>query len=297
MSEDPISYLDKFYQRLYSVIIGKKKRIEKSLLFNLINVKSNDRYRLLLEGAMNSLLIPKHALTYLITNDFIRETESLNTYMITAKGIWEIENKQGILNNDSVVNYLDEKFLNFQKEAEKPLSEKQKVIVLSMIAARAFSEKSSFDLHKSEKTLDAIKEITDGSYGLLKTLGQVKKLDQKELYWKKGKELLEHPVSNIYRHTDAIAKQTKGLFVAAKSQRYYLDLIEDARISKNRFGYILKKIFNNQKLTPFEVDQIYDFCCDMSHKKSIYLFNLENHKFDKPKYDEMIRDSLDFLEY
>ena len=78
-----------------------------------------------------------------------------------------------------------------------------------MIAARAFSSESAIDLKTSDKTLDVMREIIDGTYKLLSSLKVVTKLQIEELYGKKGNE---HEVSNLIRHTDSLPRLTRGIY-------------------------------------------------------------------------------------
>ncbi len=292
MMENQEMVLKKFYQKLYDNLEKNKKKMkENSVIISFLDLKSNDRYRLLSESSIFSYKIPKEILSELQNKKLIRNTDTLNSYTITAKGIWDIENKNNFISELILLDYLDQKFFNVYNVSEKPLTDKQKVIIFSMLAARTFSEKSSVDLKKDETVMNTWKEIVDKSYEKLKSLNLISELDQKDLYGKSGNE---HPVSNLYRHTDELPKKTRGLFKALGNQKYFLDLLQNNEISKETLSFLFKQIFNNKVLSTSEINEIDSFCREIAFTKNIYLFDPRDHIFSKPEYDEIIRETLLF---
>ncbi len=292
MIENMETTLTKFYQKLYNNIEKNKKKVnENSIIITFLDLKSNVRYQLLNESSISSHKIPQKILIDLQNKKLIRSTDTLNSYTITAKGIWEVESKNSIINETILLDYLDQKLFNVYNISDKPLTDKQKVILFSMIAARTFSEKSSIDLKKEETVMDTWKEIVDKSYEKLKSLNLISKLDQKDLYGKVG---TEHPVSNLYRHTDELPKKTRGLFKALGNQKYFLDLFQNSEISKENLDFLFKQIFENKVLSSADIYEIDKFCRDIASTKNIYIFDPREHLFSKPEYDEIIRDLLLF---
>lgn len=300
MNQKIIPSLNKFYSSLYNTILKNKSKItNKSILISFFSFKSNDRYKLLSESAIPSYKISKDILGELENKKLIRATDTLNSYTITANGIWEIENRDGTLDITGFLNHIDEKYFNAYVDSNKPLNEKQKVIIFSMIAARAFSDKSTVDLKKNEDTTNAWKEITDQTYHKLKDLGIISNLkieskDPKSLY---GNPKTERPVSHLYRHTDMLPKITKGIFKASGGQNYFLDLSNDPDMFKERLNYLFDIVIGKTHISYLELDEIYNFCCDIANKKNIYVFDPTEHIFSKSKYDEIVRDVLLFNEY
>ena len=160
-----------------------------------------------------------------------------------------------------------------------------------MIACRAFSPLSSFDLLKSDTITNIIKEITDQAFQILCSMDIINDLKEEELYGQSGNE---RPVSNLYRHNDKLHKQTDGIFNTYKrEQKYYLDVVEDDSISKDKLAFLFNKILENKELDSIDLEKISDFCLQTSKSKGILLFD-SSHKFDRPKYDKIIRDVVKF---
>jgi len=287
---DSITFLERFYNKLHDNLIKKyKKEKNRSILIWFFDIKSNDRFRLLKDSSIQKIKIPTEALNKLLSNKLIRETDTVGEYVITAQGIWSIEKEKGILSEEVLLDNFDVKFFNLYSASEKPVSEKHKILLFSMIAARSFSEQSSVDLKKKNITLDAWEDIITKSYEFLREMDIITKLNKDMLFGKKGNE---HKVSNVFRHTDSLPKQSKGIFKAIGCQKYYIDLYREGEISIENLRYLFKQIFGEKKLSVIERDNICNFCDQISTSKNIYLFDIECHLFHDPEYDLVIRDAL-----
>ena len=131
---------------------------------------------------------------------WVREAGEASRYSITALGLWEIERNDGLLDEAGLLEYLDSKYFDLFGGSPR-LKDRERVVLLALIAARAFSDKSCVDLLKDSHTMDGWRTILEKSYQLLFSLGFVAKLDETALFAAKGNE---HPVSHLIRHTDAL---------------------------------------------------------------------------------------------
>jgi len=210
--------------------------------------------------------------------------------VITGKGVWRVETDKSVISEGGLIKTLDEKYFYHCAEAETPLSEKHQIIIFSMLAARAFSIESCVDLKMSDSALDAWGDIVCKSYALLKKLGAVVDLTEDMLFGMKGNE---HKVSNVFRHTDGLPKQTMLFFTAPGKQRYFLNLYNETRqASVGDFRNLLRLVFCNKHLTMEERNEIFDFCDEIATTKNIYVFRVETHKFHSPEYSTTFRDAL-----
>lgn len=286
MQQEHEECLSIFYDKLVSAIMLKKYK-NKSIFINLLDVKSNDRYVLIRESSIKNPKFSKSILLHLLENNLICESDEINTYLITGKGIWEIEKDRKYINEKLLLEYLNSKFFEIVKKS-KPLNDREKVILLSMIAARTFSEKSTVDLKKDVYCMNTWKKILDEACDLLIGLNIIKKLDTTTLY---GKEGNEHPVSNLIRHTDALPKKTRGIYKAMGGQKYFLDIYQDDKISTEKLRYIFNLIFGNS-LELNLVEAILPFLNKTAYESDIYLFEADQHIFSDSKYELILIQAL-----
>lgn len=287
-----IKYLELFYNKLQSNLIKKyKKNKYSSILIWFIEIKSNDRLRVMLASHIKSSRVPEQSLRDLLKDKLIRETNIIGDYAITSQGVWEYERNNGIISNDMLLENIDDKYFNTYKEIGKPLSAKEKVIIFSMISARAFSKKSPVYLKSEKNLLDNWESIINDSYSILLSLSFVKVLTENELFGKPGNE---HKVSALFRHTDKLSKKTRGIYMCANSrdQKYYLDIYKEGELCQDSLKFIFRQVFSGKNLIAAEVDSICNFCDKTASSKSIYIFNIREHLFHKPEYDTAIRDAL-----
>lgn len=282
------TYLERFYKSLYENILRHRTLLKDSVLLTLMDVKSNVRSRLINGSEIQSFKIPKMELHSLKEKQYIRlSDQQVDRYVITSQGIWQIERKKGVLDEKRLLEFINEKWLTF-KESEKPLGDKEKIILLSMIAGRAFSEHSPVNLKLGDLALDAWASILKGSYEFLREKNIVAAIDINQLIGKIG---LEHPVSHLIRHSDALPKKTKGIYLASGSQNYFLKIYDNSELSESKLTYLFGLIFNNF-ITIELYESIIKFCREVAFDKSFYVFDLDKHIFNKPKFDDIIERSL-----
>lgn len=259
-----------------------------SVLVSMLNVKSNEAYKLLSESGINLISITHETFDSLHAYGFIRMAEKPEKYIITVKGIWEIESQNGGMNADILLEHIDQKFFDLFSKAGQ-LTEKEKVILFAMIAVRAFSAESALDLKKGDIVLVRLEEILTSSHEFLAKHHVIDRLKLVDLFGAKGNE---HPVSHLIRHTDALLKRTRGIYKTLGKQKYYLDIYDDTHLSKDGlitlFGFVFGSGMNIE--LKYEVAE---FCSSNAYEQSTYLFDLNVHKFANPIYDEQFNEALE----
>lgn len=289
MNPDINDQLATIYTSLREYLQLKRKLKDNSVLVSFINVKSNDAYKLLAGSAIKRTRLPKNIFETLLSRGFIRVAGEPDKVVITAKGIWEIESRNGTINNDILIDRIDGKFLDIFKEGGR-LTEKDKVILLGMISVRSFSRESALDLKKGESVLSYLQSLLQSSFELLSRNNVVLKLKLEDLFGAQGNE---HPVSHLIRHTDALLKRTWGIYKTLGQQKYYLDLFDGDRISEDKLIMLFGLIFGSAMTIGLKTE-VRDFCDKNAYdNRSYVLFDMKTHRFAKPIYDEQIEDALE----
>lgn len=282
--------LRKIYDGIKERLILKKKFKEDSVIISLFTIKSNVTYKILKESAIVLDSTKKMSFQKLESLGLIRLTDETNLYCITAKGVWEIEKENGMLDIEKLVKNIDGKFFESRFFREPVLSDKEKVLILSFIAIRAFSKQSSLDLKSSETALEKMQNIITTSFNLLKEEKLLQKLTLSDLFGKRGNE---HPVSNVIRHTDQLLKKTRGIYQTMGNQRYFLNLYPENNFSKNDLIHLFGSVFQD-KLTIEKKDKFIDFLKNTAYNDCMYLYSdLNAQLFLNPAYDSIIDEALE----
>jgi len=284
-----IEYLKRFYNKIYNNLKITNKLKENSIIVSFFYITTNTAFRLLNESSIHSLNISEEAMKYLLSHNYIRAIGKDNRYMITAKGVWKIELDDNKMNSNTLIESIDKKYFKslFQ---EFKISDKEKVVLLTMIVTRSFSNDFSLDLFSGKEELEIIKELITDSYAILKEHKVVKNLKEKDLFGTRPSN--EAQVTNVLRHAaEKLVKKTNGLYMNLGKQRYYLNLYRDSHILKKDIIYLMSLIYEN-KMTENMLKDIIDFCKVKAHKKAIFLYGYRELMFISPYYDDFIEDSL-----
>jgi len=284
LQADDIEVLTHFYKKLSDSLIQNGLLKPESCLIRLLQVKSNVRLRIIQSSVISKYLIDNKILKNIEKQGYINQTQyDVENYAITAKGVYFHECLNNILNEYMLIDFIDNKWFDFV-DSRKPLSEKEKVILFSMITTRAFSQNSAIDLKMSDLVLDNWKEILEESFNFLSHYGIVTKVKSSDLF---NLNVNERIISHLIRHTDLIPKKTKGIYVAFGKQKYYLNVSDTGVINEDKLVYLLRLIFNEiQNFTI--INEIIKFCKNISYSKAFMVFDLHQHIFNSPKYDDII---------
>lgn len=290
MNPEEKRYLKDFYNTLRDNIRRERSLKSKSVLVSFLESRSASRFKLLKNSTIHSSLIPNETLMSLLSKGYIQVLSNINTYVVTAKGVWENEQDLDIINEDKLLSYINTRYFTGKPPGSKfknDLDDKEKIILLAMVSARAFSENSLADLKKSEMVKNKWKEILEKSYDLLYSENQIKKSKESFLN-KKGNE---HVASSIFRHNNLMVQKTRGIYEYKGNYQYFLNLYENSEFSTEKLSYLFWEIFKGE-IDSNSVDVIVEYCNDISNKESIYLFDMKEHIFSMPIYDSLLKDSL-----
>src|SRR2546427_2690482 len=164
------AFLENLYDTLRIATKAAGRLKDESVLASLLGVKSNVRFDLLTESSLRAGEDLREDIASLLRRGYVLKGVDAFKYMISAKGIWEVEVRRGIMTPDRLIDYLDSKQF---RPLSRPqgLNAKERVIILALIAARSFGDAQPIDLHKAESVKEQWRIIFEKSYDLLNELG------------------------------------------------------------------------------------------------------------------------------
>ena len=256
---------------------GNKK--ESSLIIQIISSNKNTVKRAINNGAyISSSEID--VVEDLEKEGYVRES-SPNKFTITAKGIFFVERNIRGIDDSRYESWLDSKYLNFEQE---PLTDKNRVILLSLFAARCFSEGNSAT-YSDESSLQAFMSLLVESNSFLYNHGLIKEdaLDSKDA---KSKTT----ISSILGQIDKLPSSS-GLLFVAKDKRYYLDVIKNQNIDRASIK-LLTKIILGEKIDLESVNDLKKFC-NNSYMKYGYIFKSGKSSFNGSMFQFELESAMD----
>jgi hypothetical protein len=281
-------------QRLYkaysdSVAISQKTRRAHStaLLLASLDVKANKRHRWLRSAAFSSDDIDKIALGDLVESGLAIEIDEPGKFAITLKGVWTVENTEGRLSIDQLMSYLDTKYLDFF-ERPGPLSDKYRVVILSLIAVRAFSIDSPIDMYASDASKAAFARVLKEAVDVLSSLGQLRGLTSAKLFRTKSNEDV---LTDFLRHTDDLGQKTRSLFRVSNPVRYYLNLYERRSLSMRDLAFLFERVLD-ARISAAQADSLATWCESKAFGEGLEIFDQSKHIFGAAEFGDRVRAAL-----
>lgn len=286
-----------FYDRLQGVVIesmnGSKSSFEKnpSIIISIFKMTKNNRVRILNDA---SLVPPvsRDVLTYLMDHKYVRSTLEFSKYTLTAQGIWEIEKALGYVSVDKLLEYID----SGMESVVGKLTDKEKVIIFTLLSLRAFSQFAPL-IRISDVQKEKSAEVMEACADYLHSLGAISVTREKIF---KGGNISdsEEPGSKLLRRMDKLPGNTRQIYRSGpgKSYTYWLDLYdkESDSIKMEKLSYLFWKIFGG--CLDFEKQQgVVSFCDDILLRYKNYIY--EDEIYDKfiffdSKYANILSDAL-----
>ncbi|MHA1660156.1 MAG: hypothetical protein ACTSUT_13665 [Promethearchaeota archaeon] len=278
--------LEKFYKRLHDNVLREEKKLEKnSILITLIKIKSSKTSKYLNDSSIKEHLFNIDAIKELKEEMCLRTSDhknKLDESILTSKGIYKVENIKNVLNLNKLLDFFQKKYFSFS-DIKQPLSDIEKIILLTMIGVRNFSLESPMNL-KSKHIQDYWLEIFKKTF---KFLTQLKIIKKKDLTFEKQGN--EHPVSYAMRRTNSLQKKTQHIFISKGHKKYYLDIAEDKNISTPKLKRVFKLIFG-KIINENNINEIIAYCNDIAYKRAKYV--KDDFKFIESKYDILIKNTI-----
>lgn len=286
MSDEIIEILKPFYDKLYFSYMRQEKKLKNSsLLWTLIEIQAKKTEKYLSDSSFSGNHLSSEIKDELLNNSLIRPINIFSNnieYVLTAKGIWEVEKSNMQYSEEDFLKFIDAKYLNF-KAKEKPLDDKDKLAIFSLLCVRNFSIDSPMEL----KTLDHRNHWENVFKEILEFLFQKQLINQKNndinnFLVARGSE---HPIQYLMRHRNELPIKSNHIFRNDGQSTYYLDLCEQDEINLNKLKFTFKLIINEINDLDF-LKEIVTFCNEIAKNKAKYVVN--DYRFLNPKYDEII---------
>lgn len=284
--------LEDLYDNLRAAYIRTEpQKKPKSIYLALLSMASKTRrMRILLDASAPIGAAKANDLEQLLQSNYIEHIEQGSKVTLTSKGIWAIETEKGIIDQESLLEFIDSKWFDCFAETRRTLTDKEKVLLFTTLAARAFSVDSAVNLN-DEKTYSGWHNAIKLSYEFLGANNIIKSIDKEAILQSTAdKKTSLQPLLHFFRYSENLPKITGGVFVA-KNLNYFLDLYKDKTIQQEKLVYLFKLVFS-QGIDYKLMKTINDFCIKFSYDISPKVYTLQKHIFAASKFDDFVEDAL-----
>jgi hypothetical protein len=285
--------LDDYEKRLLKQMYGsyddwlrKNNRMKSdSVLYSIIRTTRASRSKLFRETA-EKYIDPSTA-NSLIEVGLIRESDDRRSYAFTMNGLFYTETI--LLENGNFFKESDKYFFNVFEDVS--ITDRERIILITMVALRTFSEKSAIDMKESvgvqDEWWEILKRISD-------LLVEEKVVNEKTSLSSYTSSKIEHSASDVIRHSENLPPATKNVFIKPGNNLYYLDLIENGRIKTNVLADLLELVFEGRG-DDYTVDRISYEMRSFPRLHGIAVQSYMDENFFSSAYDDEISQAFDLL--
>jgi len=260
--------IKEFYEKLKNILLEDNSLKGSSIFISLLSYNSNKRTELLIDSAFSSVHFDLDELNYLKNHKYLQLIEGgyePDKYILTANAIWESDKKAHNLNENSLIDYFQDK--NFCVESGlRELNDKEKRALFTLVSVRCFSRESIMDLGDKKK-LANWEKIHKQVDKFLVDNGFIS--NDPDATKKKGDRIrLEYDMLRV----NQLPKKTRQIFRNDGNKKYYLALSEDnLQIDKDKLTFLLNLIIGKQRLTAEQFSNLRSAFKNFAHNESRYV--------------------------
>jgi len=289
MSEASLLVLkEQFYDRLFEYLLENVTDFKEggSVFIKFLKAQSNTAMDYLDNAAISFDETNPLLLNELIEGGFIRGGKEFSKYVITAKGVWEVENILDKIDCQRLVNELDD--YKYDVKWGGKLSDIEKVALLTLISLRAFYKKTPLNRKNGDIFVENTKEIISTVTKFLTNYNEKFNPNLK-------RKTRENLVDSIFARLNKLPKKTRGLY-KSESYKNWLNIYSEEVnvISEEKLGYLLWKIFGGD-LSIEKQNAINNFCNEILLRHKNYIYNsdeIKNFIFSDIIHQNAISNSL-----
>ncbi|WP_321429046.1 hypothetical protein [uncultured Methanolobus sp.] len=288
MSEEYLLVLkEDFYNQLWKNVSNASKMQKSSIYLTFLRGNKNNILQYLDDSAVFSENLDPQVAHELVEKGFIRSGNDFSKYVMTAKGVWEIESLLGKISFEILMDDIDEYKYDIKWGGDLP--NKEKVVILSLVALRAFYEKTPLNRKNGEKSIQNIHQVVLETINFLNSSIDDFKYDM-------PKETRESPVNSIFARLQKLPELTRGIYKFNKESQSWLDIYDEEKetLSEDKLSYLLWKVFGGN-LSFEEQNKINAFCNNVLYNHKNYVYNseeLQSFVFADISYQNAISNSL-----
>lgn len=274
-----------FYNKVEKVIDDERIRIIKGSIFiTLIKLPVNRVSKVLKESALSTQAFLESNLRELLTLGYICESNEVgqDTFNITALGIWTVETQKNKIEVMKLISFFQE--TKFSKDvSNRPLTDQEKIILLSMVAIRNFDSKSAMNLQDRKRNDYWIVIFNQISSHLFE-----KRLIRSN-EWIPNQAGVEHPVSYILRRAQDLPQKTRHIYQNERDYRYYLNICQDVENANGKLRTLISLIYK-QIASKKEIKEILSFLNDIAYNQGAIVS--ESLEYINPDWDSILEEAL-----
>ena len=290
MEDAPQRALLGLYDNLRGVYVGLgHKYVSNSVYLGLMALGSKTRrMRVLLDAAL-----PTSALNgvdaQLVSLGLAEYAGADGRITLSSRGIWEAERAKEILDVPGLLDYIDAKWFNCFADTNAAPSDKEKVILFTLLSARSFSAGTGVQLgrkHTHEAWTDLVLAVSShlAAQRVIQDTNAAEALRSLSI----GAGL--QPIVKFFRYSEYLPKKTDGVFVA-KQLNYYLDLAVEDTLDAKKLSNLFRLVLSD-RVDFTGIDTLVDFCRGRAYDIAVRVLPPSAHSYATLEFDRLVETAI-----
>lgn len=265
MNDYQISILEELYDHCQNLINSKKKM---PLIIMMLSSRKNTVKSALMDSAyhdeLNSSMVRE-----LVNEGYLREI-SPTAYILTARGLYFVESEVKKIPIENYLDWIDQEYLHMDNEE---ITERNRVILLALFAARCFTKDTAASYANMELEKTFMTLLNDSA----KFLSNLCLVKSDVLDSGKGTKSKSN-VATILGQIDKLPSSTGMKFKANSNKSYYLDVIDDGKVDRKAITFLTKVILGD-KLNVSTISDLKCYC-EKQYMEFGFIFRTGSSRFD-----------------
>lgn len=280
--------LKKFYDVFVSAASEAFKN-EAYVFFKFIETTSARRANILKNSTINTNYenFPQQTLDEFVREKYITKADCRDCYVLTAKGLFHIEEELGFVNIEKFLTDVQAKYFDLLKSKAK-LSDKEKIVLFSLICSRSFSRDVCMKLESFGRENKSWITIFRKCSTFLKRLNVISSIPDRIT---QEVEEYDVPLKYFMSHINHLQEKIGNVYNFTKSRRYYLELGNNGEVLEESLRTLFEKIFD-KVLTISEIDLVNEFINKISSDDLMKMSEHRGRHYSKPEIDLIIERAL-----
>lgn len=249
-----------------------------SLLISMIPRNSNTIKRAFINASYEAE--SSNVMNVLRDGGYVKEV-SPGQYILSARGLWYVEFELKPLGSEHYIEWIDKEYLQMDNE---PISDKNRIILLSLFAVRCFNEKTCATYSDGSKEAAFLNSLYESEEFLIEM--NLIKSGVLETNSSKSKS----KISSILGQIDKLPSST-GMKFRAKDKHYYIDVLKNDGIDRQSITFITKIIMGNNSSLE-QIERLEQFC-DVQYMKYSYIFSSGKNPFGDTISNFIIKNGME----
>ena len=227
---------------IYNKCTEKQDNSNLPVILYLMKKSVNDRVQILKETAVDATYVDNETKNEMLTSGMLVEVKNTSKLAITAKGLWEVMNKEMDDATDVLISAIQNSY--FDEFKSMSITPRNRITLFAMISMRTFSKECCVNIKTTEISNQwwAIFLKVNDFLIKMNVVSPTYSLHKEGDYINDS----ETNTAKLVRHTDKLPRITNNIMSKSGKLDYWLDIAnKNHEIDIQKLSFLIKQVLGN----------------------------------------------------